>query len=328
MVTYGPPNFGLDAGIVRILKPNSKDASQERFNPACSYPEIVIRNNGSANLSSLDFSYSIDGGDVETFSWTGSLEFLETETVVLPVPDLTFWLGGGNLFTVTITNTNGQQDEYIYNNACTSVFDNIDIYPENELIDIELKTNNAGYQSSWVLYDGDGNVIFEREDCESNTQYNDEFMLEPGCYKLRIDDTGGNGLEFWHQPSQGEGFFSIRDASGIALYNFDPDFGGFAVHEFGIGNTVKIDEEENPFVLSVYPNPTSGNLNLKVKGYGDARISVRLINSMMATVLEKEWSVDGTDFNAEINMNHLPSGIYYLHFNYGGHTKVEKIIKL
>ncbi len=85
---------------------------------------------------------------------------------------------------------------------------------------------------------------------------------------------------------------------------------------------------ENQFALNVYPNPTSGNLNIKVKGSGNAKVSLSLINSLMVTVLEEEWTVDGRDFNTSIDMQHLPSGIYFLHFNYGGNSKVKKVIKL
>ena len=328
LVTYGAPNFGLDVAVVRVLKPNTRDASQERFNPACTYPEIVIQNNGTTTINSLNIAYSVIGGTVETYSWSGDLEYLEMDTLILPIPELTFWLSGGNRFTVTINNVNGQQDEYSHNNTFTSVFDHIDLYPENELINIELKTNNTGYQSSWILYDGEGNIHAERDNCQSNTIYNDEFLLDPGCYKLRINDTGGNGLDFWHQPSQGTGYFKLEDADGTALYTFDPDFGGFAIYEFGIGNIVEIDEIDNPFVLSVYPNPTTSKLNVKVKGYGNERVSITLINSLMSTVLAKEWSVTAEDFNTEIDMSQLPSGMYFLHFNYGSHTKVEKVIKL
>ncbi len=327
LVTYGEPNFSLDASVVRIMKPNSEDASQERFNPACTYPEIVIQNTGATTLTSLDIEYSVEGGETESYTWTGSLDFLEKDTVVLPIPELTFWLGTADKFTVNISNPNEQEDEYSYNNTCSSTFDEIHVYPEGELITVQLKTNNLGYQSSYTLYDGDGNVHYERDNCDNNTIYNDEFQLDPGCYKLRIDDLGDNGLEFWHNPGQGTGYFRIKDSDGSVLYTFDPDFGGFAIFEFGIGNITKIDEVNNPFVLSVYPNPTSDKLHVKINGTGNTKVSVSLTNSVMAKVMEKEYSVSGKEFNTEIDMKHLPSGIYFLHIEYGDHSKIEKIIK-
>lgn len=327
LVTYGEPNFNLDAAIVRIMKPNSEDASQERFNPVCSYPEIIIQNTGTTTLTSLDIEYLVEGGETESYTWTGSLEFLEKNTVVLPIPELTFWLGTTDRFIVTISNPNEQEDEYSYNNTCSSTFDEIHVYPEGELIAIRLKTNNLGYQTSYTLYDGEGNVYYERGNCDNNTIYNDEFLLDPGCYKLRIDDSGDNGLEFWHQPNQGVGFFKIKDSDGGILYTFDPDFGNFAVFEFGIGNITKIDKVKTPFIISFYPNPTSDKITVKVVGSGNSTLSIKLTNSVMAKIIEKEWSVKNEEFDTEIDMKHLPAGIYFLHIDYGNYSKTEKIIK-
>ena len=55
---------------------------------------------GSTTLTSLDIEYYVEGGDTENYEWTGSLEFLEKETVILPIPELTFWLGTFDKFTV------------------------------------------------------------------------------------------------------------------------------------------------------------------------------------------------------------------------------------
>ncbi len=327
LVTYGPPNFNLDASIVRVLKPNKDDASQDRFNPACTYPEIVIQNTGSTTLTSLDIEYYVEGGDTENYTWAGSLEFLETETVILPIPELTFWLGTTDRFVVNISNPNGQEDEYSFNNSCNSYFEDIHVYPEGGIITIQLKTNNVGYQTTYTLYDGEGNLHYQRDDCDNNTIYNDEFYLFPGCYKLRIDDSGDNGLDFWHQPSQGTGYFRIKDADGATLYAFDPDFGGFAEFEFGIGNITKIDEVSNPFTLNVYPNPTTDKVHLSIKGIGNKKASMNLTNTLSNKVLEKEWFLNGEEFNTEIDMSHLPPGVYFLQFNYGNFSKTKKIIK-
>jgi len=98
LVTYGSPNFELDASIVKVLKPNGDEASEIRFNPACTYPEIVIQNNGSSILTSADIEYYIDGGEIANFTWNGSLEFLKQDTVMLPIDDITFWMSGSKYF--------------------------------------------------------------------------------------------------------------------------------------------------------------------------------------------------------------------------------------
>jgi hypothetical protein len=81
-------------------------------------------------------------------------------------------------------------------------------------------------------------------------------------------------------------------------------------------------------VLSVSPNPTSGVLNVKVKGYDNERVSVAIINAFMSKILEKEFTVTHQDFNTEFDISQYPSGIYFLHFTYGSHTLIKKVIKL
>lgn len=327
LVSYGPPHFDVDASVRRILKPNAADANEERFNPACSSPEVVIQNTGSSTLSSLRLTYSIEGGPVQTYNWTGSLAFLEQDTVVLPIPALTFWLGTADRFTVTISNPNNQTDEYVYNNTLSSVFDDIEVYPFGELTTIQLQTNNVGNQTKYTLYTGDGEVFFERGNCGNNTLYNDTFILPEGCYKLRIDDTGGNGLEFWNQPNQGTGYFNVLDGNNVFLYAFDPDFGGFAEFEFGIGNITGVQKEVSPLVLSVYPNPATDNVNIQFRYSGKETVSVMLLNALSEKLFEQNYDIDDSDFTSSINLEPYPAGIYFVHIQCGMLTRTEKIIK-
>ena len=55
----------------------------------CSRPKVLIKNNGSTTLTSLDITYSVDGISPKTYTWTGNLKFLETKEVELPPLDAT-----------------------------------------------------------------------------------------------------------------------------------------------------------------------------------------------------------------------------------------------
>ena len=327
LMAYGLPNFNLDAAVVRILKPNTDDASEIRFNPACTFPEVVIQNTGATTLTSLDIEYSVEGGDPENYTWVGSLAFMKSDTVTLPVDELSFWIGTADRFTVTISNPNGQDDEYSFNNSYTTSFGDIHVYADGQILTVQLKTNNYGHQSSYILYKDDGTVYYERDNCDNNTLYNDPFYLNPGCYKLQIFDSGNDGLEFWANPGQGEGYFRILNADSDILYSFEPDFGGYAIHEFGIGNITKIDEIAHPFILSVYPNPVSDHLQINIRGTGNTKVTARLSNSVMKQVMEKEWTANEKEFSTVLDMKDLPSGVYFLQITYGNHSKTEKIIK-
>ena len=327
LVTYGGANFNLDAAVAEVLKPNAADAKNGRFNPACSYPEVVIQNTGKNTLTSLDIDYYEEGGPVETYSWNGSLEFLEKDTVVLPVDELSFWLSTSNVFVTTVKNPNGQQDENPYNDTWKTPFDGVDVFDENETIVIECKTNNYGWQTTYALYDKSGTMLRLWSGLDNNTVYSDEYNLPAGCYFLRIDDSGQDGLQWWANPAQGSGYMAVKDGDGNFLHIFEPDFGAFEIYEFGIGAITSVKELNHSVFVSVYPNPATDRLNVMVKGSGDDKVTLLLSNTMSSVILEKTYPTGGEDFGTELNINGLPSGIYFLQIESGSFRTVKKIIR-
>lgn len=327
LVTYGAPNFSLDAAITGILKPNSYEASAIRFNPACSYPEVVVQNTGSTQITSIELEYFIDGGVSETHTWYGTLDFLQKNTIILPIDDITFWDNGTNVFNVNLVTVNDQEDDYSYNNSYSVPFEDLYVFPDGNNYTIQLKTNNYGFQSSYTLKDGDGTLLFERDGCDNNTLYEDEFNLSPGCYELRIDDTGDNGLDFWALPQQGTGYFKIVNTDGITLYTFEPDFGGYASFEFGIGQITNIENTKRTFSSNVYPNPVSDKLLIELNGQGESEVKVRLANSLSAVVFEKHWFTSTKATETSIDMTNFTSGVYILTIQYGNSTHTKKVVK-
>jgi len=328
LVTYGPANFNLDAAVINIVQPNSEIAAYERFNPACSFPVVIIQNTGSTTLTSLDIEYSVEGGGSMNYTWNGSLEFLDTTAIELAIPDYTFWVGTANNFAVNISNPNGQNDEYIYNNAYSIEFAEVDLYDVSEIFTIECKTNNQGNQTSYSLTDLEGNIILEMDDLENNTIYSNEVSLEPGCYKLRIDDTGDNGLYYWHTPGFGSGYFRLKNSNGTTIENFEPEFGRFAIYEFGIVNfTGTSDLDDKNTVVSIFPNPSTDKININLIGLDNSKVFVEIFNTSMIKVYESQISVSGNNFTESICLKDQSPGVYILRLENNGRTLLNKIVK-
>lgn len=327
LVTYGPANFNLDAAVINITKPNAT-AAHQRFNPACTQPVAVIQNTGSTTISGLDIEYFVPGGEVLNYAWTGSLNFLETEEIELPIPDYTFWAGSENRFVVNISNPNGLTDEYEYNNHFQVEFEEVDVHDVFETFTIECKTNNQGYQTSYSLTDLDGNIILEMDDLENNTIYTSEVTLPMGCYRLRIDDTGDNGLYYWHTPNYGTGYFRLKKSSGYILENFEPEFGRFAVYEFGIVDFTGTEElSDKANVVSIFPNPATDHVNINLKGLENISILVEIFSVANVKVFEKQFLVSGSDITENINLKNLTPGMYILRLEYKNRTVFKKIMK-
>lgn len=329
LVTYGPANFTLDAAILDIQNPNMEIAAHKRFNPACSDAEIIIRNTGETALTSLEIEYWVEGGETLTYSWTGNLQFLDEENIILPIPEYSFWFGTGNTFYATISEPNGGSDEYEYNNSYQIEFEITDVYDIDESLEVHCQTNSLAYQNSYFLADADGNIIFERDNLDNQTLYTDLLDLTPGCYKLRIDDTGDNGLYFWFNTAQGTGYLRLKNSTGYILENFEPEFGRFAEYEFAVMDlTGENDIQSTSSRISIFPNPAGDYLNIEFAGHEKNNVLVSVLNSSMSQVLSKSWAVDSQSFTCRLNVSHLPSGIYFILINDGNQQHKQKFIKL
>jgi hypothetical protein len=76
----------------------------------------------------------------------------------------------------------------------------------------------------------------------------------------------------------------------------------------------------------IYPNPTSEIVNIEFDIPTDAEITLFLLNNQGGLV--KTMKIAAGNLNKEINMQDLPSGIYYLRMVKGKLVNVYKVVKL
>ena len=136
LIEFGGANHQNDVEIYNILSPNN-DFNYSRFNPVCDAARVVIRNSGAQTLTSCKIVYYVEGAGYNTFDWTGSLEFLETEEVSLPMADPAMWYAWGgpsNKFKVVVSEPNGVADEYEFNNRMETGFEFPPIYGNDIIV--------------------------------------------------------------------------------------------------------------------------------------------------------------------------------------------------
>lgn len=233
LFTYGKINAKIDASIEHIVRPTTEDIYR-RQNPICLRPEIVIRNNGSNALTSLEIEYGVRGGGKTTFMWSGTIPPLGEQTVMLlPYND---WdkATEEHLFEVWLKNPNGGTDEYAVDNYAYSHFEPVPVYYSD--LEIRLRTNKfAADQYEMTLRNAAGDVIVSRSNLSDNTQYVDSLQLPEGCYEFRLVNKIGYGLDFWAIRSQlGTGSLSFSSL-GKSIKSFGADFGGEIYHQFRVG---------------------------------------------------------------------------------------------
>ena len=311
LITYGAPNFTLDADIYNVISPTNDDM-WGRMNPICTKPEIVIRNTGSTTLTSLEIAYGIEGAPMSTYIWSGSLEFMETQNVVL---DTFTWAQGADKFVFSISKPNGGTDEYSANNMWISDFEYVPVMPETFVI--EFRTNNIPSQNAWTLKDDQGNLVFERSSVglSPNTFYRDTMTLSTGCYEFRLTDSGEDGLSWWANSAQGNGYIRFKSATNAAyLKVFGSDFGGEVYMQFTVGLTNDVEEmsfSDKP-ELFAYPNPADNYVQIDFN-LPEAEKGIIEIKDLFGRTIVTESFEKSLAGSHNISLQGVQAGTYVVH---------------
>jgi hypothetical protein len=267
LIGYGAPNFAKDAAIVDVISPNSWEY-YGRLNPICGEPVIVIANNGSTPMTACTIEYEINGGAKSTYNWTGNLQFLGRDTVVLPAPAWPSTTGVSSFVVRTVL----AGDEYANNNSRTTSFVMPPVYYSD--LQVNLRTNKqAEIQYTWRLKKTTGEIIGEGSKLESEKTYTLDFNLANGCYDFELVNKEGLGLDFWFYRSQlGSGSLSFR-SGGSTIKTFEPDFGNKAWMQFTVASkpTVATSTDSVRWEL---PSPSRAERTFVVRAGNDVPLRV------------------------------------------------------
>lgn len=292
--------YTYDAAVQSITYPDV---------PVCGdsvQPVVVIKNNGSENLTSLDIHYQINDESETVYNWTGNLAFPDFSRVVLP--KVGFNQLDTNNISVTSGNPNGFIDENLINDTATHQFyDAPEVLTQH--VHLELRTDNYGYETSWKLFDEQGTVLYLGDDFANNQVYSYDFELEAlGCYEFVIYDTFGDGI----CAGSGNGYFKLVDDNGGLIGN-GCDFGAEGHVPFKRVTNVGVDDYDHFSGLSINPNPFSQYSDLVIGLNENQFVTVDII-SLTGNHLFQVFSGDlphGLN-HVLINMKDRKPGVYLL----------------
>ena len=328
IVTYSEPNFNLDARVEEIISPNNWEM-QRRHNPICNNPKIIIKNTGASTLNSLSIEYGAENGEMQQYTWTGNLAFLEKEEVALPSMSLLGWTGGSNRFKVSVSNPNGQMDEYSFNNTAYATYNIPPRY--DSIFYFQLRTNNTPKETSWKLENEAGELIYASGTLAANTTYRDTFKLTGGCYIFTLDDVECDGLYFWYYSNKGSGNASLRKVStGQAFKTFTADFGCQIKQHFTVGYTLGDDYisvvENQSFDpdFTVYPNPTSGKLHMSFSFPEPSDIGIKMFSVMGQEIYQRKFE-HVVNENITIEGDY-PPGVYLILMTGDTYSVTKKVV--
>jgi len=197
--------YDYDATISEVLYPLEQVCGNEIG------PRVIIKNYGGINLTSADIEYSVNGGDIAVYSWTGDLAF--TETAEVSLPNIPFTWESNNSVIISVTNPNGETDENPNNNSVEVDFDEA----TNTSMNVEMQLFVGAWASdlSWEFYNGNGEVIASGSGYGNNEVVNMELPIDnSGCYDFYLYDSGGDGFA-------GGGYLKLKDNGEVFAYITD-----------------------------------------------------------------------------------------------------------
>jgi hypothetical protein len=350
LISYGHPNFTLDAAVYDIVSP-SKANIYNRRNPICSNPVVIIQNTGSDTLTSLTITYGIEGATQSAYHWTGSLPFMDTTTVQLGQFS---WGNQSNKFQVTVSSPNGGIDQYPNNNSMESTYNFPPEYPNQLIFDLLTDAHLAQYgtnEDSYTITDETGTIVWQRTNSQilASTTYRDTLNLPTGCYEFKFeDDLGGtslndpnynegDGMTNWPDQTNTVGHMFIRRMSNQVLKNFatsdgwdtNPngmDFGHEMYFQFTVGYYLNVPQIKYDDIMTIYPNPSKGIFNLDMSFNEQQDVTVSVFDMMGNKVFDQNLKNVSAEIN-QIDLSNQPDGIYFITAQSKDKRIARKIVK-
>ncbi len=185
---------------------------------------LVLTNFGTEILTSTTIDIELNSVMLTPINWTGSLAPGASEIVPITLDDV---INGSNTISATTSLPNGEVDEIMINDGFTRTFDAI---PNGVIISLEILTDQYPQETTWDLFDPNGNIIFSGGPYMTPfTLFEETFCLDPDlCYTFTIYDSYGDGIccDF------GEGNYSFLDEQGNPLLSSTGEFGSSETNEF------------------------------------------------------------------------------------------------
>jgi hypothetical protein len=301
--------FNNDVEITGIKYATNKNCSGTMI------PVVSVRNNGINNLTSMTVKYSVNGGDEDTYDWSGMITSLNKEEIVLT--DLAFQVQDTNHLVVSVSSVNEGNDEYPDNNSLDYEFYRADVVEGAYLI---IYLDNHPEQTTWKLMKSSGTIVQEGGPYtgESGQKIIPLEFSGSDCYKLEMDDAGGDGFT-------GSGFYIV------AFGNNDISFQGkeFTDKEINEISYDIVGMEENISAVShfdLFPNPAAGEMNISFLLNDRRDVNVVMYDMQGRMVKKVNAGVQPSGkVTIKMNVDDLQTGLYMVKVDAGGDVMVKKV---
>ncbi len=263
-------------------------------------PTIKVQNIGSNNTTALTIEYSVNGGAAQTYEWEGQLNSVSSQTIELP--EIEFDLQANNTLVVTLPN-----DDDNSNNEMTLEFD--EAVESHYELDLTIQTDNWGSEVRWNIKNGEGQTITQGGPYGNNQTINvPTITLTDDCYTFNLIDTFGDG----------GGPVTLQDTNGLVIFSTNGNYGSGESENFSTtGNPLGVNDN-NTLVALIYPNPTTGILNIQT----ESNLDITIFDITGKLIFNASNVTNG----GHIDLSALNSGLYLVKMNDGNNESTQKLI--
>ena len=282
-ILLGPPSAPNDVELQSLLEPHA-DQPFAALRPMGNTARIRIVNRGSDPLRTATVQYGTKGFKARTFRWSGDLPTDASAEVELPgTIDM---VPGMNSFFAEFDRPNGKKDDWPADNRKAVDFPAPRVLGQSLMV--QLRTNREPGQNALTLTDTGGKCWLNHalDSLRADTLYTDSLHLPPGRYMLHLNDTAGDGLEFWYNSAGGRGTLRLLDGQGRCIKAFESDCGDGLGYSFLVqeGATSPIDTVP---VIGLFPARTTGRTVLDYFANDTLPITVRILDEQRQQVVEE-----------------------------------------
>jgi Pregnancy-associated plasma protein-A/Secretion system C-terminal sorting domain len=267
-------------------------------------PSLRITNWGTITLTSATVAYNVDGGGSTNYNWSGSLNYGESEVINLPTLSSS---SGNHVFNVSVSSPNGNTDLRNCNDATSLNFDIDPSYNSTSQVHLALTPDDFGSEITWEFRASSNALLYSGGPYTNGdtTVINQSFnVVANECYTFTIFDSAGDGI----CCGFGTGSYELTTDDATVIVS-GGGYGTSEVTNVSTASTLKINDYFINNKVSLYPNPTSDIINIKLAVGNDLPDSYKIYNILGQLVTVREIS---NQSQLKIDITALSKGVYFV----------------
>ncbi len=265
-----------------------------------------LQNLGTSPMTSATIEARQGSTVLGTTTWTGTLNTYD----VTDVPVTNFVAQNNGTITYQITST----DDNATNNNSTQALTTSNTMATSTTVTFEIQTDHYGSETRWKLYRPDGSVFAQGGPYTNNSvsgplpplhtfTWNLEDMT---CYQLQVTDAYGDGM----CCSYGQGYYKVMVDGNIILQG--GQFASEDVKLFKTDAASGIADNQLSRSLNIYPNPTTGLVNLEYNLDQAAAMQVTVTDVVGKVVMSRDLRAASGAQRQTLDLGNLSNGMYLL----------------